>query len=152
MIILHYLYIGIGVIGVAVITWGVLLVLIRLLRAEFSRLRGHRICRVRESLRHQLGSYLLLGLEFLIAADIIGTVTHPTLREIAVLASIVLIRTVLNYFLDHELADSYFCSADGDDGAPGAGRFGSPGESAGDTSLRSDRPRADRDGQNGGNP
>lgn len=109
MKILHNLYLGIGIIGVAVITWGVILVFVRLLWTEFSRLKGKRICKHREALRHQLGSYLILGLEFLIAADIISTITHPTLREIAVLAGIVVIRTVISYFLDREMADSYFC-------------------------------------------
>lgn len=107
--IFHYLYVGIGAIGVAVITWGVILVAFRLLRAEFGRLKGRRICKEREVLRHQLGSYLLLGLEFMIAADIIGTITHPTIKDIAVLASIVVIRTIISYFLDREMADSYFC-------------------------------------------
>jgi uncharacterized membrane protein len=57
----------------------------------------------REAVRHQLGSYLLLGLEFLIAADIIRTVSHPTLSDMAILASIVAIRTVISYFLDREI-------------------------------------------------
>lgn len=107
--IFHYLYIGIGTVGVAVITWGVILVAFRLLRAEFGRLKGRRICKEREVLRHQLGSYLLLGLEFMIAADVIATIIHPTIKEIAVLASIVVIRTIISYFLDREMADSYFC-------------------------------------------
>lgn len=100
---------GIGLIGVAIIVWGVLLILGRVIRLEFSRFRGRIICKEREALRHQLGSYLLLGLEFLIAADIIRTITDPTLEEMALLGSIVLIRTVLSYFLDRELADSYPC-------------------------------------------
>lgn len=114
--ILHYLYVGIGTIGVAVITWGVILVTFRLLRAELGRFKGRRICKEREVLRHQLGSYLLLGLEFLIAADIIGTITHPTIKDIAVLASIVVIRTIISYFLDREMADSYFCKEEIKDG------------------------------------
>jgi uncharacterized membrane protein len=107
--ILHYLYVGIGTIGVLVITWGVILITFRLLRAELGRLKGRRICKEREVLRHQLGSYLLLGLEFMIAADVIATIIHPTIKEIAVLASIVVIRTIISYFLDREMADSYFC-------------------------------------------
>jgi len=106
---LHYLYVGIGMIGVVVITWGVILVAFRLLRAEFGRLKGRKICREREALRHQLGSYLLLGLEFMIAADIIGTITHPTIKDIAVLAGVIVMRTIISYFLDREMADSYFC-------------------------------------------
>lgn len=92
-----------------VIVWGVLLIFSRVLRLEYTRLRGRAICREREALRHQLGSYLLLGLEFLIAADIIRTITDPTLEEMAILGGIVLIRTVLSYFLDRELAASYPC-------------------------------------------
>lgn len=114
MKILQAIYWGIGIVGVAVITWGVVLVLARLLRAEFGRLQGRRICKEREILRHQLGSYLLLGLEFMIAADVIATIIHPTFREVAVLAGIVLIRTVISYFLDREVADSYFCRDEGE--------------------------------------
>lgn len=116
--IFHYLYVGIGTIGIAVITWGVILVTFRLLRAELGRLKGRRICKEREVLRHQLGSYLLLGLEFMIAADIIGTITHPTIKDIAVLASIVVIRTIISHFLDREMADSYFCREDAGPQAP----------------------------------
>lgn len=112
MKILQALYWGIALVGVAVIAWGVILVLSRLLRAELGRLKGRKICREREVLRHQLGSYLLLGLEFMIAADVIGTVVHPTFKEVAVLAAIVVIRTIISHFLDREMADSYFCRED----------------------------------------
>ncbi len=90
--------------GVAVICWGVLLIFLRLIRLELGRLRGRRPARQREAAPHQLGCYLLLGLEFLIAADVIDTVTHPTLQEVALLGGIVTIRTVISYFLDRELA------------------------------------------------
>jgi uncharacterized membrane protein len=94
---------GIGLWGMAIIVWGVVLMSFRLIRIEISRLKGRRIFRERENLRHQLGTYLLLGLEFLIAADIIRTVAHPTLEEMAVLAGIVAIRTVISTFLDREI-------------------------------------------------
>jgi len=103
--ILRWASIIIGLIGAAVIGWGVALGFFRLLRLEFQRFRKKSIYRERETLRYQMGSYLLLGLEFLIAADIIGTITHPTLRDMAVLASIVLIRTVISYFLEREVAE-----------------------------------------------
>lgn len=47
--------------------------------------------------------YLLLGLEFMVAADIIETVFKPSLEHLGVLGGIVIIRTVLNYFLNMEL-------------------------------------------------
>ena len=99
----EYLYIAIGSIGVAIIVWGVILTVFRLLKLEFSRFKHKSIYRERESVRHLFASYLLLALEFLIAADIILTVIHPTFEEIAILASIVAIRTVISYFLEKEI-------------------------------------------------
>jgi len=57
----------------------------------------------RKKLRHVLGYYLLLGLEFLIAADIIDTLMKPRVQDLAVLGAIVLIRTVISYSLNAEL-------------------------------------------------
>ena len=103
--ILHLISTVIGSIGVAIIVWGVILITGRFVKLEIKRLNQKTIYYERETLRHQLGSYLLFGLEFLIAADIIGTITHPTLKDMAVLGSIVLIRTVINYFLEKEVAE-----------------------------------------------
>jgi uncharacterized membrane protein len=103
--ILHITSIIIGIIGVVTIVWGVILTTFRLLNIEIKRIKQHSIYHEREIIRHQLGSYLLLGLEFLIAADIIRTVTHPTLEDMAVLGCIVSIRTVISYFLEREVAN-----------------------------------------------
>lgn len=103
--ILHLASTVIGIMGVSIIVWGVLLISCRLLRLEIKRFKQKSIYNQRETLRHQLGSYLLLGLEYLIAADIIGTITHPTLNDMAVLGSIVLIRTVISHFLEKEVAE-----------------------------------------------
>lgn len=57
-----------------------------------------------EAYRGMLGRAILLGLEFLVAADIIATVaTTPTLDSLAVLAGIVLIRTFLSLSLGVEI-------------------------------------------------
>ena len=54
--------------------------------------------------RSDLGRAILLGLEFLVAADIVHTVAiEPTLDSLAVLAVIVLIRTFLSFSLEVEL-------------------------------------------------
>ena len=47
--------------------------------------------------------WLLLGLEFALAADIIGSVVSPTWEDIGQLGAIAVIRTFLNYFLEHDL-------------------------------------------------
>lgn len=95
----------IGIIGVVIIVWGIVLITIRLFKLEIKRFKKKSIYRGREKLRHQLGEYLLLGLEFLIAADIIGTISHPTLNSIAILGSVVIIRTIISYFLEKEIAE-----------------------------------------------
>jgi uncharacterized membrane protein len=54
--------------------------------------------------RTRLARAILLGLEFLVAADIIGTVAvEPTLDNLAVLGLIVLIRTFLSFSLEIEI-------------------------------------------------
>ena len=50
-------------------------------------------------------SYLLLGLEFLIASDILKTVVDPTLDELAILGGVVIVRTVLSVFLNKEIKE-----------------------------------------------
>lgn len=55
--------------------------------------------------RRSLGRSILLGLELLVAADIIKTVAvTPTLNDIAVLAAIVVIRTFLSWSLELEIS------------------------------------------------
>ena len=55
-------------------------------------------------LRSGVGRSILLGLELLVAADIINTVAiEPTLQSLAVLAGIVLIRTFLSFSLEVEI-------------------------------------------------
>jgi uncharacterized membrane protein len=55
-------------------------------------------------LRHAIGKSILLGLEILIAADIMATVvTEPTLNSVFVLGLIVFIRTILSLSLQVEL-------------------------------------------------
>jgi uncharacterized membrane protein len=57
-----------------------------------------------ESYKHQMGRSLLLGLEFLVAGDVVRTVAlEPTLTNVAVLGLLVLIRTFLSWSLAVEI-------------------------------------------------
>jgi uncharacterized membrane protein len=51
----------------------------------------------------RFGVWLLLGLEFELAADIVRTAIAPTWTDIGQLAAIGVIRTFLNYFLEKDL-------------------------------------------------
>ncbi len=70
------------------------------LRQFFSR---RRQLDVNEAIRLQLGRGLALGLEFTIASDILRSGVAPTRQDISNLAAIVLLRTLLNYFLAREI-------------------------------------------------
>jgi uncharacterized membrane protein len=57
-----------------------------------------------ESYKHQIGRSLLLGLEFLVAGDVVRTVAlEPTLDNVAVLGLLVLVRTFLSWSLTVEI-------------------------------------------------
>ena len=74
---------------------------LRLLKGK----RGNEL--VKES-RQQLGQGILLGLEFLVAADIIHTVAvELTFQTVGVLFLIVLIRTFLSFTLEVELTGNW---------------------------------------------
>jgi uncharacterized membrane protein len=51
----------------------------------------------------RLGMWLLLGLEFELAADIVRSVISPTWIDIGQLGAVAVIRTFLNYFLEKDL-------------------------------------------------
>ncbi len=101
---ISYISTIVGIAAVIIICWGVIIAFLNLIRLEVSRFKGKETHYKRAILRHRFGSYLLLGLEFMIAADIILTISHTSLEEIAILGSIVIIRSVISYFLDKEMA------------------------------------------------
>lgn len=55
------------------------------------------------TIRLRLGRILILGLEFIVAADLIGTTTTPDYYEVGLLAIIVVIRTILSFSINREL-------------------------------------------------
>lgn len=87
--------------GIAVIVLGALVATGFFLRRL---LGGEKFETVYHEYRGNLGRAILLGLELLVAADIIGTVAvDPTFRNLGVLAGIVLIRTFLSFALEVEI-------------------------------------------------
>ncbi|EJZ06416.1 hypothetical protein MVAC_22110 [Mycolicibacterium vaccae ATCC 25954] len=56
------------------------------------------------AVRLTMARFLVLGLEFQLAADVLRTAISPSFEEIGKLAAIAAIRTALNYFLNREIA------------------------------------------------
>jgi uncharacterized membrane protein len=89
----------IDIAGVFVIAFGIALVGALAARDLWRGVEG-----VYAAFRQRIGRAILLGLELLVAADIIRTVAiTPTLESVAVLGAIVLVRTFLSFSLEVEL-------------------------------------------------
>ena len=86
------------VVGVAIVR-GLALYLMDLVRQ-----RGGEV--PKGAIRLSLGRSLALALEFQVGADILATALDPTINDILVLAAVVVLRTVLNFFLARELREA----------------------------------------------
>lgn len=99
--VLLYIQHSISFCGVLVIFGGVITALVRYVTFLFDNETAEKM--TINKIRLKLGLVLTLGLEFIVAADLIGTTTAPDYYSIGIVASIVLIRTVLSYTLNHEI-------------------------------------------------
>jgi len=104
MEIINWIAIVIALVGSGVITWGAVLTTIRFVKVEMTFNNPDKKLQDRETIRYQFGTYLVLGLDFMLAADIIHTIHNPQLDELYILSIIVVIRTVISFFLYREIA------------------------------------------------
>lgn len=99
--VLVYIQQSISFCGVLIICLGVFTALLRYLSYPFYCSHTHEMDI--NQIRLKLSRVLTLGLEFIVAADLIGTTTAPDYYSIGIVASIVLIRTLLSYTLNREI-------------------------------------------------
>jgi uncharacterized membrane protein len=90
---------AIEIIGAAFIVISVALGVVEIGRATFRP----AVKAATSTARLNLAQRLVLALEFLIAADILKTIVTPTLQDMALLGSIIAIRTVLSLSIAYEL-------------------------------------------------
>jgi uncharacterized membrane protein len=102
--ILEWMNLFIEILGVTIIFWGVVMWVVRAVRWYKKRNGKHIYTEIREEIGHSI----LLGLEVLIAVDIIKTVTTElTLESTLTLGLIVLIRTILSISLQVEIEQRF---------------------------------------------
>ena len=90
-----------NIIGALITIWAIIISLFDFLKKEIFE-RGEAI-QLNEAIRIKLGSYLVLALEFFIAGDIVKTIITPTWESLGILGAIVVIRTILSYFLTKDI-------------------------------------------------
>src|SRR5262245_43511435 len=95
-----FVALAVEAVAVLVIAYGAGQASIGVARVASGRLATHG---ARKAVWRQFGMWLLLGLEFELAADIIRSVISPTWVDIGQLGAIAVIRTFLNYFLERDL-------------------------------------------------
>ena len=91
---------AIKAVAVLLVAWGALEAAVGCIALVVRRQTGQG---ARKVVWRRFGVWLLLGLEFELAADIIETVVSPAWIDIAQLGAIAVIRTFLNYFLEKDL-------------------------------------------------
>ncbi|RKT46451.1 DUF1622 domain-containing protein [Thiocapsa rosea] len=97
-----WLKLGVEAMGALIIGIGVLVASYQFIRALFSSgIRDYN------PIRLTLARYLALALEFQVGADILSTAVAPSWDQLGKLAAIVVIRTVLNYFLMREMQEEH---------------------------------------------
>ncbi len=100
--ILSWLIVVYGLIGVIVISIGAGYSLFRFFQCIF--MRGFRdFGSTLDRVRIDLGRSIILGIDFLVIADIIETIIRRNYYDVGILAILVIIRTTLTYFLSKEL-------------------------------------------------
>jgi uncharacterized membrane protein len=109
-----------GIAAVCVMLWGFLRAIWSFIGSELRRKESTDW----SQLRSRLGYFILFGLELLIIADIIETITAPNYEHVLVLGLIVLIRTVISFSLNWELGQEAKHKGRTDPSAGAAGKDG----------------------------
>jgi uncharacterized membrane protein len=100
-IIINSISFTLNIIGALITIWGIIISLFEFLKKEIFEREGS--IQLNEAIRVKLGSYLVLALEFFIAGDIVKTIITPSWESLGILGAIVVIRTILSYFLTKDL-------------------------------------------------
>ena len=104
--ILNMIVTVINLMGVTVVLWGFVVAALGFIKLKLHHHTSLFFLKEANKIRAILGIYILFGLEFMIAADIIHTFIRPTQEDLIVLGAIVAIRTVISYFLGREVDEA----------------------------------------------
>ncbi len=101
--ILNIIVTSINLMGVIIVIWGFVVAAIGFIQMKLHPHDFRSFLLETNKIRASLGLYILLGLECMIAADLIHTFIRPTQEDLIILVIIVIIRTIISYFLSREV-------------------------------------------------
>ncbi len=100
---LETIAVAIDLVGIAILIYAGVKFVAHFLGFEVKRLRGLECVEGIRDMRLQLGSYILLSLEFIIISDVIVTASSRSMDDLLSLGLLVIIRVALSFFLGREL-------------------------------------------------
>lgn len=90
-------------VGTAIIIYAGLKATVQVFLSEALR-KPYRL----QEVRNELTTKILFGLEFYIVVAVLATLRNPSRQDLIVLGTVILIRTILGYFLSKELKEYKF--------------------------------------------
>ena len=90
-------------IGLTILIFGCVKILIQYFIIEWKSGKSPEFMNFLQDIRHDIGVYILLALDFLIIADIIMTISKPSTEEMIRLVVVIIIRTMIGFFLSKEI-------------------------------------------------
>ncbi|WP_301358636.1 DUF1622 domain-containing protein [Enterococcus spodopteracolus] len=101
---LEWLVLILDIFAIMVLLWGGFLSIKDFLKDSLNpSFKQNERIHQNNGIKKMLGGYILLSLEILISAGIIESIIKPTLQDIFQLAALVVIRTIISYFLNKEI-------------------------------------------------
>ena len=85
------------VIGSALVIYGGVMAIVELVLFGL-----HRKETTKSRIKRKFTGFIIFGLEFFIAGDVLTTVLNPTVEDLSLLGAVVVIRVILAYFLEKE--------------------------------------------------
>lgn len=100
---LEWLVALLDILAIVLLLWGVFLFIKDFLYFSIKKRRKEVRINENNGLKKMLGGYILLSLEILISSGIIESIIKPTLQDVFQLVALVVIRTIISYFLNKEI-------------------------------------------------
>jgi uncharacterized membrane protein len=95
----------IDIIGIGILIFGFAKLLVKYLGKEFLKQPFRTPIAEIQKIRCELGIYILLALDFLIASDIIHTIMDITTKQLIELSVMIILRIAIGYFLGKEIEE-----------------------------------------------
>lgn len=98
--IFNYIIVTLETVGVIIIIFGILKMIYTILTCFIKKIKLYSLI---TEIRIELSNYLILSLEVFIGRDIIETLLDPSINDIIILVVLVILRTLLAFFLNYEV-------------------------------------------------